>query len=356
MSTVVHKALWEADKACAAMGIKKEYVRIAGDLAVGSLLSQIVYWHRPNKEGKSKLRVLIAGEYYVAKTAKDWMDECCMTESQIKRGIKVLKGKGLIEVQVKKFNGTPQYHIRLDHERLAQELDYQSTVNKQQDQLGAKDVLDLSLSSNSVSSEISNSLAETTTENTSEIIPCACSSNSAKAAEIPVVDKHGQEEQKQKAQGGADCVVPISNETKQMDEVLSASAAYNLWTELLVTFHGGKMKHWTGKDRGQMKELQKRLGDSFVPVLQFTLSDWQAFALEAQFSAGLPCAPLDPSIAFLLKHCHIAKGIWANHVALMAKQKTQKQPIHLTEPQPPPYEEPYKPTAENLAQMLAMFE
>ncbi|MFZ0663897.1 MAG: hypothetical protein WAM66_14495 [Acidobacteriaceae bacterium] len=131
-----NKVLWDADSACQPMGLKREYVRIGGDLTVGSLLSQIIYWHRPDKHGKSKLRVLINGQFYVAKTSPEWMDECCLSEAQVKRALRVLKQKGLIEIKLKKFNGTPQNHVRLNETRLEKELTALSSVANQPAQTG----------------------------------------------------------------------------------------------------------------------------------------------------------------------------------------------------------------------------
>jgi hypothetical protein len=47
--------------------IKRCYVDIAGDLVSGVLLSQIVYWHLPNKEDKSKRQVQHKSCYWIAK-------------------------------------------------------------------------------------------------------------------------------------------------------------------------------------------------------------------------------------------------------------------------------------------------
>jgi len=47
---------------------KTIYVDMADDLVAGLLLSQIVYWYLPSKEGRSKLRVFKDGYYWIAKT------------------------------------------------------------------------------------------------------------------------------------------------------------------------------------------------------------------------------------------------------------------------------------------------
>jgi hypothetical protein len=103
--------------------VKRCYVDIAGDLVSGVLLSQIVYWHLPNKEGKSKRQVQHKGHYWIAKKRDAWWDECRMTPKQFDRASTVLKKKGLIEVQTFKFDGAPMKHVRLNWDNLTVAID-----------------------------------------------------------------------------------------------------------------------------------------------------------------------------------------------------------------------------------------
>ncbi len=98
--------------------VKLCYVDIAGDLVSGVLLSQIVYWHLPNREGKSKLRVQHKGIFWIAKKREAWWDECRITPKQFDRASSVLAKKGLIEVKTFKFNGAPMKHVRLQWDNL----------------------------------------------------------------------------------------------------------------------------------------------------------------------------------------------------------------------------------------------
>ncbi len=106
-----------------ALDVKRCYVDIAGDLVAGILLSQIIYWHLPNKKGKSKLRVQRKGNYWIAKKREAWWDECRITAKQFDRASALLKNKALIEMQVFKFNGAPMKHIRLNWDNLLNLLD-----------------------------------------------------------------------------------------------------------------------------------------------------------------------------------------------------------------------------------------
>ncbi len=99
-----------------AFRVKKTYVDMTGDLLSGILLGQIVYWHLPSKDGRSKLRVQKEGKLWLAKGRADWYDEIRITPKQFDRAIKVLVEKGFIETRLFKFDGSPMVHIHLHPE------------------------------------------------------------------------------------------------------------------------------------------------------------------------------------------------------------------------------------------------
>ena len=94
--------------------VKRCYVDIAGgDLIAGILLSQIMYWHLPAKDGGDKLRVEKDGETWLAKGRADWWDECRISPKQFDRASAILQKLGLIQTVVKRFSGNPTVHIRI---------------------------------------------------------------------------------------------------------------------------------------------------------------------------------------------------------------------------------------------------
>lgn len=101
-----------------AINVKRIYVDIAGDLIAGVLLSQIVYWHLPSKQGESKLRVMKDGHLWLAKGREDWWDECRITPKQFDRAITLLVSKGVVVKRLFRFGGSPMIHIRLVPEAL----------------------------------------------------------------------------------------------------------------------------------------------------------------------------------------------------------------------------------------------
>jgi hypothetical protein len=84
----------------------------------GILLSQIMYWFLPDKEGNPKLRVKDKeGMSCLAKNRKDWKKECRITPRQYDRAIKILKKKGFIDVKNSMFMGkrTPLLYMYISN-------------------------------------------------------------------------------------------------------------------------------------------------------------------------------------------------------------------------------------------------
>lgn len=94
--------------------VKRTYIDIAGDLVAGILLSQIVYWHLPDRDGKSRLRVQREGKLWIAKGRTEWWDECRVSPKQVDRALETLRRHNVIETRLFKFNGSPTVHVRLD--------------------------------------------------------------------------------------------------------------------------------------------------------------------------------------------------------------------------------------------------
>ena len=96
---------------------KKVYVDMTGDIIAGLFLSQLLYWHLPNKKGEDKLRILREDKMWLAKSAPEWWDECRISPRELDRAKKSLVGIGLIETRVWKFGGKPTTHFHLNSER-----------------------------------------------------------------------------------------------------------------------------------------------------------------------------------------------------------------------------------------------
>jgi hypothetical protein len=91
--------------------VKKIYIDVAGDLIAGIVLSQIVYWHLPARDGHTKMRVVRNNLEWLAKSRDEWWSECRVKGKRLDRALGLLDN--IIEKKVFKFNGDPTLHVRL---------------------------------------------------------------------------------------------------------------------------------------------------------------------------------------------------------------------------------------------------
>lgn len=97
--------------------VKRCYIDICGDLVGGILLSQIVFWHLPDAEGRSKLKVRLNGRLWLVKRRDDWWEECRISARQYDRSIRMLSEKNLVTTEVHKSSiywGDTVTHIALN--------------------------------------------------------------------------------------------------------------------------------------------------------------------------------------------------------------------------------------------------
>lgn len=113
--------LWEM-RSRDTIDVKRCYIDIAGDLVSGVLLSQIIYWHLPDEQGRSKLRVNHDGYDWLAKKREHWWDECRISPKQFDRGVDSLEKKGLVATRLYRFDGSPTKHVRVNWEGLFESL------------------------------------------------------------------------------------------------------------------------------------------------------------------------------------------------------------------------------------------
>ena len=169
---------------------KKTYVDMADDLIAGLMLSQIVYWHLPDKDGNTKLRVQKDGKQWLAKKYDDWYKEVRINHHQARYALNKLEKKELVETRVYKFNGSPTKHIRIRTEQFLKS--WSDQVNKRT--LGENDAENVPQQnpiptgsgnipnskceySQMETPDIPNSLTETTSKNTSKNVDTNVSSN-----------------------------------------------------------------------------------------------------------------------------------------------------------------------------------
>lgn len=86
------------------------FVDFAGDLEAGLFLSQVIYWSDRAKRAD--------GFFY--KTDDEWNDEIKLTKYGVRKSRKKLEELGILETKVKKANGNPTVHYKLDKKRFVE--------------------------------------------------------------------------------------------------------------------------------------------------------------------------------------------------------------------------------------------
>lgn len=92
--------------------IPRIFIDYMGSLKEALFLSQVLYWTGITQDQE--------GWFY--KAYKDWGDEISLTERQIFPIVKKMKEMGILETKIKKVNGNPVLHYRIEQKNLLQSL------------------------------------------------------------------------------------------------------------------------------------------------------------------------------------------------------------------------------------------
>ncbi|MGG3873189.1 hypothetical protein [Brevibacillus laterosporus] len=92
--------------------VPKVFVEYCNDFTAALLLSQIIFWaDRTESE-----------DGYFFKSYKDWEEEICLTEYQVRRSTKRLEELDILETKLKKANGAPTVHYRLKKDQFSESI------------------------------------------------------------------------------------------------------------------------------------------------------------------------------------------------------------------------------------------
>lgn len=121
------------------------YIELTEDYPSAALLNQLIYWSdRTNRK-----------DGYFYKSYNEWYEELHLTEYQVRRATKKLKSFGFVDTALKKANGAPTLHYKVDTKEVSEwilkKLKNGTLRNSRMD-----------------SEETQESLTEITTETTSE--------------------------------------------------------------------------------------------------------------------------------------------------------------------------------------------
>lgn len=86
------------------------YIRITEDYPSAALLNQMIYWsdRTSRKNG------------YFYKSYNEWYEELHLTEYQVRRATKKLKSFGFVDTALKKANGAPTLHYKVDTKEVSE--------------------------------------------------------------------------------------------------------------------------------------------------------------------------------------------------------------------------------------------
>lgn len=116
MTTFSDFLRWEAHSRDT-IDFKKIYVDMAGDLNAGLMLSEIVYWYLPSKDGSEhKMRVEKKGQNWIAVHRYEWWDRIRLSPDQSDRALNLLVKSGLVTKTCFKFAGQVTIHVRIMEE------------------------------------------------------------------------------------------------------------------------------------------------------------------------------------------------------------------------------------------------
>lgn len=88
------------------------YIEITGDLNTALLLNQMVFW-----SDKSKRK-----DGYFYKSYREWEEEIHLSEYQVRRSIKILKELGVLDTELRRANGSPTLHFRVNIDKVSESI------------------------------------------------------------------------------------------------------------------------------------------------------------------------------------------------------------------------------------------
>lgn len=106
---------------------KKIYVDMAGSVNAGLMLSEIIYWYLPTKNGESKLRVFRDDYHWIAVRRYDWWERTRLSPKEADGAIALLIKNGIIIKELFKFNGDPTVHLRINEAEFLAQLNHLQT-------------------------------------------------------------------------------------------------------------------------------------------------------------------------------------------------------------------------------------
>ena len=92
--------------------VPRVYLEMLGDFNTAAFLNQLIFWSDKTRRTDG----------YFYKTYTEWNEELLLSEYQVRRSAKILKDKGFIDTKLKKANGSPTLHYKVNMDKLSESI------------------------------------------------------------------------------------------------------------------------------------------------------------------------------------------------------------------------------------------
>lgn len=320
--------LWDVEKSLHRVVVIPEFVKLCGDLASGTLLSQIVYWFRPGKNGHRKLVIARAGRLWLAKNREEWADECGLTLKQVRRCMPLLEELGVIETERHLFAGKITPHIWLNEVKLWELLTGESAAKPETpsaevvtigpfgpNPLGHKGAITSGPKGSIASVPLGAINTVDFPSTTAETTTCA------KAPDESNPDYGGKSSEGERMKAS-----DVLAQKAQKGWPNTPGGNSLRWKSRMSTMYGYQ-KELTLKDRAMLKKLGEYAGDHTPDLIDYVTQHWMKFGGYVRDKMNLQGFPQVPSFEFLLKYVMLG-------LQLIADEENPSNPAHADESSP----------------------
>jgi hypothetical protein len=297
------------------------HVRVTGDLVSGVMLSRIVFWWTPNKQGKTKLRATFDGQPWLVKSSENWKRECGFTTDEYRYAISKLKAKKFIYTEIHLFKGKTAVFIRLNFKKLGQAiaLEQGKSLLREADipATGAGKI-----PSPGPGKSLFPSTGELQGNNMGTTLHPLPPSKAKALGGKKVLAKDVLEKFSAKNQGTV--------AQAMMESVKGPEGFQRSWTLLVPYYHdiGETMVPLTGKQRGMLSHFRKAVGLARAPdVLVWAIREWNKGFGRQVLEEHHRTLPNRPDPAYLLRYAGAALTGWSAGLTQKAVKLTATQPV-----------------------------
>lgn len=287
--------LWSVDSACSGVLFKPAYARVAGDVAAGVVLSQVVYWFRPDAQGRPRTRAVYDGELWFSQSYAEWEASCALSQKQMTRVLRALEAQGILRLRTITHNNSPRVLVQLCESRLV-ELVCQHVAPPQRP--------------------------------TVDVTP---------PDGMCDTDQRSMYKEETALETGEETDMKAADALKAFDGKGRPERLNLIWAKTLSEVRGGFIRPHTIADLSMFKRLGKLAGERAPTMVEAVVRDWAGFCILVAQARGLGRTPDVPTLPFLAKHLDLAMEFLAK-VEAEARPRVRTPvtiPVHAPTPSLP---------------------